>query len=340
MRKLKPQINRRRIQLALGWLWLLDGALQLQHQMFTSNFATQVIEPAAQGQPRVVNAVMHLMVKVFLLHPAVFNSLIALTQLGLGFLIIWKKSVKIGLLLSVGWGLFVWYVGEGLGGILSSHTLLLMGAPGAALIYALLAIAVMPRGKLENDDPPDAWLAIVWVVLWLGGAVFQLLPGQNTSANVSQMIYGNASGAPGWLSSLDTHVANTIFQFGARPNTLAQMHMSVSQMAGMNMGTAPITQIATRPGYWFILLMATLMAFVGICILLPRVWRRIAVAIGIALSVCFWFLGQNLGGYYTGVMTDPNSGPLFILLGLAILAIPSLDQKIKNSFDKLEKLLT
>ena len=135
----KVRITKRTIQIALGVLWLLDGALQLQPQMFTSNFATQVIAPAAQGQPRLVSGVMHFAIRVFLLHPAIFNSFIAITQLGLGVLILWKRSVKLGLILSIGWGLFVWYVGEGLGGLASGHTLLLMGAPGAALIYATVS---------------------------------------------------------------------------------------------------------------------------------------------------------------------------------------------------------
>ena len=46
--------NRRHLQIALGVLWLLDGALQAQAFMFTRGFAVHVIAPAGQGQPGVV----------------------------------------------------------------------------------------------------------------------------------------------------------------------------------------------------------------------------------------------------------------------------------------------
>jgi hypothetical protein len=129
----KRRSSKRSIQVALGLLWLLDGLLQLQPRMFTSDFATQVITPAVQGQPRFVSGFMHIGLHIFLIHPALFNSIIALIQLGLGVLILWKPSRKHGLALSVVWALFVWSGGEGFGGIFSAHTSIAMGAPGAAL---------------------------------------------------------------------------------------------------------------------------------------------------------------------------------------------------------------
>jgi hypothetical protein len=39
---------------------------------------------------------------------------------------------------------------------------------------------------------------------------------------------------------------------------------------------------------------------------------------GVALSLDFWLLGQSLGGLTTGMATDPNTGPLFVLLALAL----------------------
>jgi len=32
------------------------------------------------------------------------------------------------------------------------------------------------------------------------------------------------------------------------------------------------------------------------------------------LSLSYWVLGQGFGGILTGTATDPNSGPLFVLL--------------------------
>jgi hypothetical protein len=44
-------ITRRGLQIALGILWLIEGAVQAQPFMFTKGLATAVIAPAGQGQP-------------------------------------------------------------------------------------------------------------------------------------------------------------------------------------------------------------------------------------------------------------------------------------------------
>lgn len=286
------QITRRKVQIALGVLWLLDGALQLQHQMFTANFANDVIAPAAQGQPRFIASVMHFFVHIFLRSPVVCNSFIALIQLGLGALILWKRTAKFGLVASVFWGLFVWYVGEGLGGLFTAQTSLLMGAPGAALIYVVIALGVMPPQKGKGQHPAF-WLAFAWAILWLGGGVLQLMNGQNTSADLSTMIRGMAGGAPGWLATVDTHVANLVQSFN-----------------------------------WIIVALVIGQALIGFGALLKRRWRMIAIFAGIILSLAFWIVGQGLGSYYSGLATDPNTAPLVILLGLAVLGTKELDLAI------------
>ena len=93
-----PQITARGIQIALGCLWLIDGALQLQKQMFTDQFANSVIAPAAIGQPSIVAAPIHLEVSVMLLHPALFDLAFALIQLALGGFILWRRTTKPALL--------------------------------------------------------------------------------------------------------------------------------------------------------------------------------------------------------------------------------------------------
>src|SRR6202030_3811723 len=132
---------------------------------------------------------------LFLWQPALANSGIALVQLALGGLILWKRTAKLGLLASVGWGLFVWYIGEAFGGLASGHAVMLMGLPGAALIYVLLALGVMPRGAQPDGMPdkrPAYWLMGAWACFWVAGAIYQVLPGQNTVADMSSMIAANA----------------------------------------------------------------------------------------------------------------------------------------------------
>jgi hypothetical protein len=324
---MKTKVTKRGVQISLGLLWLLDGALQLQHQMFSSAFATQVIAPAGQGQPLPVYGPINFEIHMILLHPAVFDTFFALIQLALGVLILNKKTIKVGLLASVAWGLGVWYMGEGLGGLLSGHTMLLIGAPGAALIYVILALAVLPHkeAKTKNiDNRPAYWLPLVWAVLWVGGAIYQLLPGQNNVTDVASSISGLAGGgSPGWLSALQIHVSNTILGFS--PAAVSQVNSQMS-MAGGHMSIMLISNHST--GYWFILLFAIVQAVIGLLIFLPRQYRKIAVGLGIALSLIFWFVGQSLGTYYSGLATDPNSAPLFILLGIAILGCAKLDFKL------------
>ena len=333
--------KRRNIQIALGLLWLLDGVLQLQRQMFTSNFASKVIANSALGQPRVVNGPINLSIHMFMLHPAIFNSVIVIIQLSLGFLILSKKSVKFGLITSAGWALFVWYIGEGLGGLLSSHTLILTGAPGAALIYALIALAVLPKDsrseEKSKDHLPAYWLAGVWAILWVVGGIYQLLPGQNTITDLSYMVSSNAQGAPGWLASVDLHVSNFIYNLGDKSTQISNMHMSAIQMTAM--------QNSSNRGYWFIAVLALVQILVGLLAIRSGFSRKAAIFLGIAISLLLWVIGQNLGGYYTGLATDPNSGPLYILLGLAILVGEQFSfRKLKRDSAKLiksiENLLT
>ena len=329
------KLTRRGVQIALGVLWLLDGALQLQHQMFTSSFANNVIAPAAEGQPLFVRGPMHFFIHVFLLHPAVFNALAAVTQLGLGALILWKRTVKIGLMASVAWSLFVWYIGEGLGGLASWRTLILMGAPGAALLYAVLALAAMPKKdkskNKEEDNQPAYWLAVAWAALWVGGAIYQLLPGQNAVSDISGMISSMANGAPGWLVSLDNHIAQIINGFGTPTTSMTGIHMTATQMSRMS------TQAGS--GYWFILLLATIQLCIGLGVFFVGVTRKIAIGLGILASLVFWVVGQALGRYFTGLATDPGSAPLFILLGISTLGVSGLDAKLAQLYKRIEIVL-
>ena len=327
------KITRRGVQIVLGMLWLLDGALQLQHQMFTSSFANNVLTPAGQGQPVLVSGPVHLGVHIVLLHPAFFNTCFALIQLAIGFCILYKPTVKYGLAGSVVWGLVVWYIGEGLSGLASGHATLLMGAPGAALLYAVIALAVMPPRSPQHrqDNQPAYWLALVWAGLWIGGAIYQLLPGQDSVSAFSSMIAGNAAGAPGWLASLDAHAANTINGFGTATTSMAGTHMTTLQMAQMP------TQAGS--GYWFILLLALLQLCIGFGVFYKGYRRRLAIGLGVALSLIFWAVGQSFGEYYTGLATDPATAPLFILLGFAILGCAQLDQKLAKLFARIEDVI-
>jgi hypothetical protein len=292
----------RGVQLCLGVLWLIDGLLQLQPKMFSLSFANQVIATAAQGQPGIIAGPVHFNAQIILTHTVLFNAVFALIQLALGVLILVKRTSRVGLIASVVWALGVWTFGEGLGGLLGLQTSLLLGAPGAALLYAILALAVMP-----GEKRPAYWLPISWVLLWLGGALYQLLPGQSSAADIGSVITQNASGAPVWLATLDRWAGSLIH------------------------GQGP----------WLVALLVVLELGIGLLMLVPGRARAAAVALGVVLSFVFWVFGQSLGAYYTGLATDPNSAPLFVLLGIACLGCLPLGFKAlaKRAEDDLSGLL-
>jgi hypothetical protein len=242
----------------------------------------------------------------------------------------------------VAWGLFVWSVGEGYGGMFNGTAALIMGAPGAALIYALLALASLPSAKKERDkvepeekaarQPAAFWLVFVWSLLWFGGMFWQLATsGMNSVSGLKTMILANADGAPGWLSSIDIHTANFINSFGTYKYAMSSgQSMNMMQMAQM--------PIKHGTGDWFTPLLAIVMLLIGMGVYWKPI-RKVTLILGIIVSLIFWVVGQSLGTYYTGLATDPNSGPLIVLLAIAIFGCWDLDAGLKRFMDRSEDLL-
>ncbi len=52
-------LSRKALQRVLGVLWLIDGLLQLQPQMFTMNMVNGVMKPMLQGQPGFIEPDRH-----------------------------------------------------------------------------------------------------------------------------------------------------------------------------------------------------------------------------------------------------------------------------------------
>jgi len=283
------RVTRRGIQIVLGLLWLLDGLLQFQPAMLTPKFAIEVIAPAGAGQPGFVAGPVGEVVRIILHQPAIVDVAFGLIQLALGAGILWARTARRALAASVVWALLVWYLGEGLGGLLGGASSLLTGAPGAALLYAVLALAASPRrdGAAAAEAPPR-WTAAAWAAVWLGGAVLQLLPGRDTNAAIGMSLAMNASGAPSWFAPIGAHLAALV----------------------------PVSGVS------IVVDLAVLQAFAGIGALrAPRV-RLAAVIVGCGLALAYWVAGQGLGQPWSGLVTDPGTAPLLVLLGLAVLGAP------------------
>jgi hypothetical protein len=277
-------ITRRHLQVALGLLWLLDGVLQAQPFMFTRGFATQVIAAGGQGQPGFVAGPLDWAANIIAAHPVAWNVPFAVIQLLLGVGLLVPRSARLALAASIAWALGVWYLGEGLSGMASGHASLITGAPGSALLYAVLAVAAWP-GQEGSREGPAAWLPVAWAMVWVGGAVFQALPGQNSGTAIASALTGGTAGAAPWLVSLD----GSLGAWAAHHGVLA------------------------------VILLVTTEVLIGVGALARRT-RVPAVTLGLALTLAMWFLGQDVGALHTGQATDPNSGPALALMAIALLA--------------------
>jgi hypothetical protein len=257
--------------------------------MFTSRFADHVLAPTGHGQPWFVSEPVALSARLIAAHPMPWDAAFAAIQicLGVGFLL--PRLVRPALAASVVWSLGVWWLGEGLGGVAGGHADILTGAPGAVLLYAVLAIALWPpRGRAGTEDTAlPRWLATGWAALWVGGAVLRFLPGQGSSTTIASEISANVGGGPAWLSQIDHSVAGAVSTMGPGLVVAWALVCLVIGLGGLRNG--PV--------------------------------RSAAVGLGIICSLAFWLLGQSLGGLWSGVATDPNTGPLIVLMAFALAGI-------------------
>jgi hypothetical protein len=289
-----PRLSARVVQIGLGCLWLLDGLLQLQPKLFGPDFANNVILPSAQGQPGLLSGSVTHMAHLISVQPAVVNAVFASVQILVGIGLLLRDTVKPALALSIGWALGVWAFGEGFGMLFTGSASPLTGAPGAALLYAAVSLLVWPAARTRA--PPDrrapaaadgplgaAGGRAVWAALWVGMGWLWLLPANRTPGSVAGAIQGAASGEPGWLSHLEMAASNL---FAGRGSSTAV----VTAAASMVIGLGPLVT--------------------------KRSWPYLVA--GMALALDYWVFGQAFGQMFTGGGTDPSTGPLVILLAVAL----------------------
>ncbi len=348
----------RGLQVALGLIWLLDGALQFQPFMFTKGFVNQILLPSAQGNPGWVADPTISLAHYIEPHIAAWNAFFATLQVLIGVGIAGgalarrPSIIKIALLTSMVWALMVWWLSEGLGGILQGGSPL-SGAPGAVILYGLIAILLWPSSDLVYTSPrikktvnrsaegrtssqtskgmPDQALTaadessqptneqtstvllseeetiqllpskldtiryfmgdlvssvtsntaakVIWATLWIFNGFLLLEPSNQMPQAVSSTIKSALPGQPGWLHGL------------------------LNSSANMLSGT----------GAWVDSLLAVVMIIIGAGVAL-NLYPRVMLSVSIVLSLAIWIFGEGLGGILTGQGTDPNTGPLWIIL--------------------------
>jgi len=280
---------RRALQLALAGIWLLDGVLQYQAFMFSKGFS-QMLAGTAAGNPAVIGRPITWDAALVQHHLVLLNTIFATIQVLLGLGIAFRPTVRVALAASIAWALGVWWFGEGLGGVLNGGASPLNGAPGAVIIYALLAVLLWPADRPGASAPFTAARAVgahvaraLWLVLWLSLAYFALTPANRAPQAVNGMIAGMESGQPGWLAGILRGAASLV----------AHQGLAVS------------------------IALAVAFVVIALGVYLPRSTARVILVLAIVVSLVIWVVGEAFGMILAGGATDPNSGPLLVLLALA-----------------------
>jgi len=286
----QPPDVRRALQLVLATIWLLDGILQLQPFMFTRQFGTTMLAPTAEGNPSPVAHSITWAAHVISNHSVTTDASFAVIQILLGLAIAWRPTVKAGLAASIVWASTVWWFGEGLGGVIAGTAHTVSGAPGAVLLYGVLAVLLWPSDRVGPRPSFTAARAVgepvarlLWVVLWGGLSLFAMLGSNRSAEGLRNVVQRMGVGEPRWLAWLDQHTANLLGQRG----------LTVS------------------------IVLSVLLAVIALSVYMPFRPARAMTALAVAVALVLWVLGQNFGQVFSGSATDLNTGPLLALFALA-----------------------
>lgn len=281
-----PVLTTSGLRACLGLLWLIAACLQAQPWMFTTGFASKVLAPAAGAQPSLLGDGIRMAAAVTAEHPALANVAFVVLQAALGLAMLWPRTARPALIIAAAWAVVVWVVGEGLGGLLTPMSSVLTGSPGAALLYAVLAVAALPPASSSRsprgEDAVPPWLPTAWTVLWL-----------------VMLLSGPWPGMPGSLLRQQLTPVP-----GSLPGGLADSARAVAGFAGRH----PLPVIG-------VVVAAEVVAALGPA--LARNARKYAFVAGVGLAVLGWIAGQSIGGIATGHATDVGTGPLLVLLAVA-----------------------
>ncbi|HEX6108353.1 MAG TPA: hypothetical protein VFZ02_02985, partial [Ktedonobacteraceae bacterium] len=225
----------------------------------------------------------------------------------LGICIVVGYRLKAVLIISVIWSLIVWYAGEGMGLLLTGQATSLAGAPGAVLLYAILALALYPHKKpqvaltcAERQIPAQGLLIantyllsrnhLRWALagFWLLAALLQFQPYWWQPEHISQAIQGVE--VPGTLSGV-------------------LVSSSLHWFAEVASGRETLINL-------FLILLSLGLAL-GLIVVKKDRWLRSLLLLSILFSLLIWWATEAFGMVFTGMATDVNSGPLLILVALA-----------------------
>ncbi len=284
-----PRDLQRTFQLVMATIWLLDAVLQIQPFMFTpgSSGFSGMLNKLSGGNPGWVAHTIAWNGSIIYHEPVLTNTLFALVQFVIGFGIVWKRSIRPVLALSIVWALGVWWFGEGSGGVFHGAATPFGGGPGGVLFYSVLAVLLWPS---EGSNKPFVAARTVglkaaraiWVGIWSLLALLSVVGSGRSPQALHDLVAGMNNGQPGWLAHIDR----------------------VSEAFFLHHGTPAAV------------LLAIVCLIVAAGVFLPPQGAQVTLVLAIAVFAVIWVAVQNFGGILAGGATDPNSGLLIIVLAL------------------------
>ena len=280
----RPAVALERLLTALlGLVWLVDGVLQLQSALFGHGLIDAVIAPSKDGQPEFMARVIDAGIRVLQVNLTVANAASAGIELAIGALLLapaGQRARRFALWASIAWALLVWVFGEGAGGLLTGTASFFTGAPGAALLYLILAaFLLVPRVNL------GFWLPRV------AGAVFLLGAGLNALPS-----FWNADGQSALWDASASDSRRAVAYPGAK-----------------------LADAAFSPAATNIVVIAALLILGALLLLKPSRAVAIIALIALAAVWWISQDFGGILDFPHGVATDPNSAPLLALLILPLL---------------------
>ncbi len=308
----KPLLSRRKVRFWLGVIWLADGLLQANPSFFGARWWKDTLAQSVMGEPAWANRSIFWAVSLIAAHASFWNGVFVTVQLGIGLALVTGKCERLAIAVSVPYALGVWWVGEGFGGLPSGFAMMATGAPGAALLYPTIGLLAFPSprravgrwsarrwradessqsgvagvGGFESGSTRERPVSLrlglaVWVTLWAGQVLLAFTWVMPTSLVLRANLEESSLGNPAWVVALGQPVA-----------WLANHHAVA---------------------------LAVVIGAVQLAVGLGAFWRlRTALAAGVVVAAVFWISFEYFGGIASGGATDPNSGPLLVLLALSI----------------------
>jgi hypothetical protein len=121
---------------------------------------------------------------------------------------------------------------------------------------------------------------LVWCALWGGFAIESVQAANRTPSALHDLVAGMQDGEPAWLRAIDRNAAHAL--------------------AGHGTGVS--------------IVLAVVCAGIALSVFAGSRVTRVGLVVSVVLAAVIWVVAENLGEIATGQATDPNSGPLLMLL--------------------------